>query len=38
MTVGVRIAGGMTMHRMGRYGAAEDRDDLTMHDHHGMRQ
>jgi hypothetical protein len=38
MTVGVRIAGGMTMHRMGRYGAADDRDDMTMHDHHGLRQ
>ena len=25
LTVGVRLAGGMPMHRMGRYGAAEDR-------------
>jgi hypothetical protein len=38
LTVGVRLAGGMTMHRMGRYGAAEDGDGMTMHDHHEMRQ
>jgi hypothetical protein len=38
ITLGVRIAGGMTMHRMGRYGAAEAGDGMTMHDHHGTMQ
>jgi hypothetical protein len=38
VTLGVRIAVGMTMHRMGRYGAAEDEGGMTMHDHHGMMQ
>ncbi|MGH7512065.1 MAG: hypothetical protein ACREOQ_03975 [Gemmatimonadales bacterium] len=38
LTVGVRLAGGITMHRMGRYGAAEDGDGMTMHDHHEMMQ
>jgi hypothetical protein len=26
----------MTMHRMGRYGAAEGEGNETMHEHHGM--
>ena len=38
LTVGVRVAAGMTMHRMGRYGAADDGSGSTMHDHHGMGQ
>jgi hypothetical protein len=37
-TLGIRIAAGMAMHRMGRYGAAEDEGGMTMHDHHGMMQ
>jgi hypothetical protein len=34
----VRLTGGMLMHRMGRYGAAEDPQEMTMRDHHGMEQ
>ena len=36
VTVGVRLAAGMAMHRMGRYGAAEDEGAMDMHDHQGM--
>jgi len=38
LTLGLRMTAGMTMHRMGRYGAAEDEGDMTKHDHHGMMQ
>jgi hypothetical protein len=38
LALGVRLTGGMTMHRMGRYGAAEDPQEMTMHDHQGMEQ
>jgi len=38
VTLGVRIAAGMTMHRMGRYGAAEDEGGMIMHDGHGTMQ
>jgi hypothetical protein len=34
VTLGVRLAAGMTMHRMGRYGAAEETDDMAMHERH----
>jgi hypothetical protein len=36
LAVGVRLSAGGAMHRMGRYGAAEDDTDMrgmTMHDH-----
>jgi hypothetical protein len=36
LTLGVRISAGGVMHRMGRYGAAEDETgmtEMTMHDH-----
>ncbi len=36
LTVAVRLSAGMRMHRMGRYGAAEDADAMAMHDHQGM--
>jgi hypothetical protein len=36
LTLGFRVAAGLTMHRMGRYGAAEGEDGGTMHDHQGM--
>jgi hypothetical protein len=36
VTIGVRIAAGMTMHRMGRYGAAESDGATTMDRHHQM--
>ena len=38
LTLGVRLTGGMAMHRMGRYGAAEESQEMTMHDHQGMDQ
>ena len=38
LTLGLRIAAGMTMHRMGRYGAVEDESEMAMHDHDGMAQ
>jgi hypothetical protein len=38
LTLGVRVAAGRTMPRMGRYGAAEDEGGPTMHGHHGMMQ
>jgi hypothetical protein len=38
VTLGLRVVAGMAMHRMGRYGAAEDGDESTMHDHRGMMQ
>jgi hypothetical protein len=36
VTLGVRIIGGAPMHRMGRYGAMEETEEMTMHDHQGM--
>ena len=36
MSLGVRIAGGMPMHRMGRYGAAGEAEEAMMHFHQGM--
>jgi hypothetical protein len=38
ISVGVRLAAGSPMHRMGRYGAAEDRQGMGMPDHQGMMQ
>jgi hypothetical protein len=38
LTLGLRVAAGMTMPRMGRYGAAEDEENGTMKQHHGMMQ
>jgi len=35
-TLGVRIAAGAPMHRMGRYGAAEEMESMSMHDHGGV--
>ena len=36
LTLGIRIAAGAPMHRMGRYGAAEETEPMTMHEHGGM--
>jgi hypothetical protein len=33
VALGVRIIGGASMHRMGRYGAMEEAEEMTMHDH-----
>jgi hypothetical protein len=38
LSLGVRLTGGPAMHRMGRYGAAEEPQEMSMHDHHGMDQ
>ena len=38
LALGVRLEAGMTMQRMGRYGAAENGDGMTMHEHDGMMQ
>jgi hypothetical protein len=37
LTLAVRVSAGMTMHRMGRYGAAEEGEGA-MNQHHGMMQ
>jgi hypothetical protein len=37
LTLGLRVSAGMTMHRMGRYGAAEEGEGA-MNQHHGMMQ
>ena len=36
LTLGLRIAAGAPMHRMGRYGAAEEAEPMSMHEHGGM--
>jgi hypothetical protein len=38
LALGVRLTGGMTMERMGRYGAAEEPQEIVMQDHMGMGQ
>jgi hypothetical protein len=38
ISLGARLAVGSPIHRMGRYGAAEDREDGGMRDHRGMMQ
>jgi hypothetical protein len=38
LTLGLRMAAGMTMHRMGRYGAAGEDEHAAMMEHHGMTQ
>ena len=38
LALGVRLAAGMAMHRMGRYGAAEENDQMIVHHHEGMMQ
>jgi hypothetical protein len=38
LTLGVRIAAGAPMHRMGRYGAAEEMEPMSMPGHAGMEQ
>jgi len=36
LTLGVRVGAGMSMHRMGRYGAAEEAGAMSMHQDGGM--
>jgi hypothetical protein len=36
LTLGLRLSAGAAMHRMGRYGAAEEAEPMSMHEHGGM--
>jgi hypothetical protein len=38
LALGARITAGARMHRMGRYGAMEDPEEMTMHLHQGMKR